>query len=77
MVEAVTWSFISKAQAELFGGGQPALALDPRANPPQSALELPASTHGFTAILAPRASTFVEVARVALPGTLRPSFAVE
>ncbi len=30
MVEAVTWSFISKAQAELFGGGQPALAL---ANP--------------------------------------------
>jgi phenylalanyl-tRNA synthetase beta chain len=30
MVEAVTWSFISKAQAELFGGGAPALAL---ANP--------------------------------------------
>lgn len=30
MVEAVTWSFISKAQAELFGGGQPELAL---ANP--------------------------------------------
>ncbi|WP_439574155.1 phenylalanine--tRNA ligase subunit beta [Phreatobacter sp.] len=30
MVEALTWSFISKAQAELFGGGQPALAL---ANP--------------------------------------------
>ncbi|WP_296572204.1 phenylalanine--tRNA ligase subunit beta [Phreatobacter sp.] len=30
MVEAVTWSFIAKAQAELFGGGQPALAL---ANP--------------------------------------------
>jgi phenylalanyl-tRNA synthetase beta chain len=30
LVEAVTWSFISKAQAELFGGGQPALAL---ANP--------------------------------------------
>jgi len=28
--EAVTWSFVSKAQAELFGGGQPALAL---ANP--------------------------------------------
>ena len=28
--EAVTWSFISKPQAELFGGGQPALAL---ANP--------------------------------------------
>ena len=30
MVEAVTWSFIGKAQAELFGGGQPELAL---ANP--------------------------------------------
>ena len=30
MVEAVTWSFISKPQAELFGGGQPELAL---ANP--------------------------------------------
>src|SRR5262249_58165374 len=30
MVEAVTWSFISKAQAELFGGGRPALGL---ANP--------------------------------------------
>lgn len=30
LVEAVTWSFISKANAELFGGGQPALAL---ANP--------------------------------------------
>jgi phenylalanyl-tRNA synthetase beta chain len=30
MVEAVTWSFISKAQAELFGGGQAELAL---ANP--------------------------------------------
>jgi phenylalanyl-tRNA synthetase beta chain len=30
MTEAVTWSFISKAQAELFGGGQPELAL---ANP--------------------------------------------
>jgi len=30
MVEAVTWSFISKAQAELFGGGAPELAL---ANP--------------------------------------------
>src|SRR5215475_351275 len=30
MVEAVTWSFISKAQAELFGGGKPELAL---ANP--------------------------------------------
>jgi phenylalanyl-tRNA synthetase beta chain len=30
MVEAVTWSFISKPSAELFGGGQPALAL---ANP--------------------------------------------
>jgi phenylalanyl-tRNA synthetase beta chain len=29
-VEAVTWSFISKAQAELFGGGKPELAL---ANP--------------------------------------------
>src|SRR6202035_2138698 len=27
MVEAVTWSFISKPHAELFGGGQPALAL--------------------------------------------------
>src|ERR1700716_3198834 len=30
MVEAVTWSFISKPHAELFGGGQPALTL---ANP--------------------------------------------
>ena len=30
MVEAVTWSFISQAQAELFGGGKPELAL---ANP--------------------------------------------
>jgi phenylalanyl-tRNA synthetase beta chain len=30
LVEAVTWSFIGKAQAELFGGGQQALAL---ANP--------------------------------------------
>ena len=30
MVEAVTWSFLSKAQAELFGGGKPELAL---ANP--------------------------------------------
>src|ERR1700722_18146685 len=30
MVEAVTWSFISKPSAELFGGGQPELAL---ANP--------------------------------------------
>lgn len=30
MDEAVTWSFISKARAELFGGGQPELAL---ANP--------------------------------------------
>ncbi|KQV44369.1 MULTISPECIES: phenylalanine--tRNA ligase subunit beta [unclassified Rhizobium] len=30
MLEAVTWSFISKAQAELFGGGAPALSL---ANP--------------------------------------------
>jgi phenylalanyl-tRNA synthetase beta chain len=30
LVEAVTWSFISKKQAELFGGGQPELAL---ANP--------------------------------------------
>jgi phenylalanyl-tRNA synthetase beta chain len=30
MTEAVTWSFVSKAQAELFGGGQPELAL---ANP--------------------------------------------
>jgi phenylalanyl-tRNA synthetase beta chain len=30
MVEAVAWSFIAKAQAELFGGGQPELAL---ANP--------------------------------------------
>ncbi|OYY80685.1 MAG: phenylalanine--tRNA ligase subunit beta, partial [Rhizobiales bacterium 35-66-30] len=27
MVEAVTWSFVSKAQAELFGGGAPELAL--------------------------------------------------
>jgi len=30
LVEAVTWSFIAKSQAELFGGGKPALAL---ANP--------------------------------------------
>jgi phenylalanyl-tRNA synthetase beta chain len=30
LVEAVTWSFVSKPQAELFGGGQPDLAL---ANP--------------------------------------------
>jgi phenylalanyl-tRNA synthetase beta chain len=30
LVEAVTWSFIAKAQAELFGGGKPELAL---ANP--------------------------------------------
>ncbi len=30
MVEAVTWSFVSKAQAELFGGGAPELSL---ANP--------------------------------------------
>ena len=30
LVEAVTWSFISKPQAELFGGGEPELAL---ANP--------------------------------------------
>jgi phenylalanyl-tRNA synthetase beta chain len=30
MVEAVTWSFIGKAEAELFGGGKPELAL---ANP--------------------------------------------
>jgi phenylalanyl-tRNA synthetase beta chain len=30
LTEAVTWSFISKAQAKLFGGGNPALAL---ANP--------------------------------------------
>jgi phenylalanyl-tRNA synthetase beta chain len=30
MVEAVSWSFIAKSQAELFGGGQPELAL---ANP--------------------------------------------
>jgi phenylalanyl-tRNA synthetase beta chain len=30
LVEAVTWSFISKTQAELFGGGKPELAL---ANP--------------------------------------------
>src|SRR6202023_1784442 len=30
LVEAVTWSFISKARAELFGGGKPELAL---ANP--------------------------------------------
>src|SRR6202162_3381573 len=27
MVEAVTWSFIAKPSAELFGGGQPELAL--------------------------------------------------
>jgi phenylalanyl-tRNA synthetase beta chain len=27
VVEAVTWSFVSKRQAELFGGGQPELAL--------------------------------------------------
>src|SRR5207247_4979888 len=27
MIEAVAWSFISKAQAELFGGGKPELAL--------------------------------------------------
>jgi phenylalanyl-tRNA synthetase beta chain len=27
LVEAVTWSFVSKPQAELFGGGQPELAL--------------------------------------------------
>jgi phenylalanyl-tRNA synthetase beta chain len=30
LIEAVTWSFIGKAQAELFGGGKPELAL---ANP--------------------------------------------
>lgn len=30
LVEAVTWSFVSKAEAELFGGGKPELAL---ANP--------------------------------------------
>jgi phenylalanyl-tRNA synthetase beta chain len=30
LVEAVTWSFVSKPQAELFGGGKPSLAL---ANP--------------------------------------------
>ncbi len=30
LVEAVTWSFIAKPQAELFGGGKPELAL---ANP--------------------------------------------
>jgi len=30
LVEAVTWSFVAKAQAELFGGGKPELAL---ANP--------------------------------------------
>lgn len=30
LVEAVTWSFISKGEAEMFGGGQPSLAL---ANP--------------------------------------------
>ena len=35
MVEAVTWSFVSKREAELFGGGKPELAL---ANP--IALEL-------------------------------------
>jgi phenylalanyl-tRNA synthetase beta chain len=27
LVEAVTWSFVSKSEAELFGGGKPALAL--------------------------------------------------
>src|SRR5262245_54030128 len=35
MVEAVTWSFIAKVQAELFGGGKPELAL---ANPIASGL---------------------------------------
>jgi phenylalanyl-tRNA synthetase beta chain len=35
MTEAVTWSFVSKAQAELFGGGKPELAL---ANPIASEL---------------------------------------
>ena len=30
MLEAVTWSFVSKTQADLFGGGQPDLVL---ANP--------------------------------------------
>ena len=35
LVEAVTWSFISKPQAELFGGGKPELAL---ANPIASEL---------------------------------------
>jgi phenylalanyl-tRNA synthetase beta chain len=30
LVEAVTWSFVAKREAEMFGGGQPALAL---ANP--------------------------------------------
>jgi Phenylalanyl-tRNA synthetase beta subunit len=35
LVEAVTWSFISKAEAELFGGGDPRLAL---ANPIASEL---------------------------------------
>src|SRR5262249_60534896 len=30
MLEAVTWSFLAKRQAELFGGGEPELAL---ANP--------------------------------------------
>ncbi|MBA5760299.1 hypothetical protein H3286_27920, partial [Escherichia coli] len=27
MLEAVTWSFVSRTQAELFGGGQPELTL--------------------------------------------------
>jgi phenylalanyl-tRNA synthetase beta chain len=35
LVEAVTWSFVSKREAELFGGGQPELAL---ANPIASEL---------------------------------------
>src|SRR5690606_9970090 len=35
LVEAVTWSFVSRREATLFGGGQPALAL---ANPIASEL---------------------------------------
>ena len=33
MVEAVTWSFIAKAQAELFGGGKPSLRSPIRSRP--------------------------------------------
>ena len=51
MVEAVTWSFIAKADAEAFGGGAPELAL---ANPIAEALSnmrpslLPGLIHGVT-----------------------------